>query len=633
MKSKKVYAYIGCFFYLIPSLSVNSSQCFYKNGEAEFIVTGTIKNESEFDIFTTLLRDNIHDKLFYTRTTADLMFFGDTPSVQAKLAVRSRLVWGNHKITTTDRKYLVTLDALPTVHAHTMGPSMFWVREAWFEADLAKLCHTDLAKQLITVGSFSFKLGRGISLGDAYRVNPLSIDFYQDSVVDQYTWGVKWSGASESRFLNYDIYVTILNNQSTDLEETNLPTRINTFGTNNLSKVRGAGVINYIAAAHCMFTPLKTDEKLLTIDPYVMHFVDPEQKVEYLFDAKTSLTTTGFAVECVMGNLEWGFDCANNFGYQYVRGWDRNYIENVDKGGYSAYVYTDILTVNPLIQEVTESDLAFFDPSNTDYAQAIASVTPGSVSNGKPIAGTPFYNSLIRYRDPYTTTFRGYMWVGDATVWVIPKTCALSVTAGIASGDANPNANLLDPFASSVDSTYNGFIPIQEMYAGNRVQSYFYMASGLVPLLSSANIDSYFSYGIDTLSNVVFWGSSLKYQQKTGNNQWSVMPNIIMYWQDFRTKVFDVSVAATTDRISSAYKGVEANLFIQSQLTKEVALGAGFAMFVPGTFFFENKGEPFSAATTKELIKALKAGASLDQLPLLGDNTICSGTVALTYTF
>ncbi len=632
MKSKKVYVYI-MFFCFLPSFAVDSAPSFYKNGEVEFIVTGTIKNESEFDIFTTLLRDNIHDKLFYTRTTIDLIVATTAPSLYSKLGLRSRLFWGNHKLTTTDRKYLATLDALPTVHAHAIAPTMVWVREAWVEADLAKLCHTDLYKQSLTIGSFSFKLGRGISLGDAYRVNPLSIDFYQDSVVDQYTWGIKWSGAIDSHFLNYDMYVTVLNNQSTDLEETNFPTRTNTFGTNNSSKVRGAGMINYIAAAHCMFTPLKSDGKLLTIDPYVMHFVDPEQKVEYLFDAKTSLTTVGFAVECVMGNLEWGFDCANNFGHQYVRGWDRNYVENVDKAGYSAYFYTDILTVNPLTQEATESDVAPFDPSDVAYVQAIASVTPGAVSNGQAISGTPFYNSLDRFRDPYTTTFGGYMWVGDATVWLIPKICALSVTTGIASGDSNPNGNLLDPIASSVDKTYNGFIPLQEMYAGSRVQSYFYMASGLVPLLSSTNIDSYFSYGVDTLSNVIFWGSSVKYQQKTGNNKWSIMPNMIMYWQDYRKKVFDVSIGTTTDKTSSAYKGLEANVFIQSQLSQNVSLGAGIAMFVPGPFFFENKGQPFNSGTGKELIKALKTGASLDQLPLLGDNTICSGTIALIYAF
>ncbi len=620
-----------CFPLTIPRSE--KPRILYENGDFNIEMSGLIKADSYFGFSSTFLRHHIHDKLFYNVTTIDLNVTTHSPGVTSVLGIRDRVYWGNKRLTSTDRMSLVIFDATQSVHSHSIA-NMIWVREVWVKADIGTLCKIENSPLSFTIGAFPFQLGRGISLGYAYRVNSLSIDYFQDTVVDQYNWGAKLSGALKDSLFQYDAYISIINNLSTSLAETNEPVYKQAFGESKKTPALGAGNIRFITAAHCMFKPMDNGFQKLTFDPYIMHYHAPDQKVEYLFDAKMSLTTAGFAVELVTPHFEFGFDCASNFGHQSVLGWDRNSIQISNQGGYVTHTYTDVLTVDPTIQEPGDDDVAIFDPSNTAYTLAVSTVTPGTVSNGTPIEGTPFYNSLTRFRDPYTTKLRGYMWVGDMTFWVIPRLFSLNTTWGMASGDANPNkVNLLDPLSAKIDGTYNGFVPVMEMYAGSRVQSYFYMTSGLVPLLASNNVNSYFSYGVDALSNVIFWGASVKRQGEHNGKKWMIMPNMIMFWQDYKVGKFDVIRGVTTDVPSAPYKGLEANIFLQSQLTKDLSLTAGFAMFVPGAFFFDVLGLPQFPEVAKNLVTALKAGASLSDLPLLGNETVYSGIVALTYTF
>ena len=138
--------------------------------------------------------------------------------------------------------------------------------------------------------------------------------FFQDSTVDQYAWGAKLSGEIIRKFINYDAYISILENKSTNLTETNFPSQAKAFGTNDVSKVRGAGKISYVNAGRLVITPINSDDQSLSFEPYVMHYYDPLQKIERQDDAKSILTTIGLAGEASINRFEFGFDMASNFG-------------------------------------------------------------------------------------------------------------------------------------------------------------------------------------------------------------------------------------------------------------------------------------------------------------------------------
>ena len=90
--------------------------------------------------FVTEFNNNIPDKLFANKTKIDISFLTKTSTCQSKVTMRNKVVWGNPKVIFTNDAWLKTLDGPATSHFHTVGPNMLWVREAWVEADMSKIC-------------------------------------------------------------------------------------------------------------------------------------------------------------------------------------------------------------------------------------------------------------------------------------------------------------------------------------------------------------------------------------------------------------------------------------------------------------------------------------------------------------
>ncbi len=635
----KLYQKLFLFFAIcaIVPLEVQSKpKIFYKTDEIEFAITGKIENEIAGDFNATLFNSKIHDSLMANQTVINLSFVTKISDfVDSKATFRNKIVWGNHKVIKTDAAWLKNLDSIPDDHFHKIGPNMLWVRELWTKLDLTNIFKmTNILPQHITIGSFSFQLGRGIALGDAYAVNPASLGFFQDNAVDQYAWGVKLSGGLIKDLMKYDLYCSVLDNKSTSLTDTNFPTQAKAFGTAE-PKVRGAGKITFVTAGHFVITPVadKVTGTELSFEPYFMSYHDAEQKVEYFCDSKAHLSTIGFAVEFSSNRFEFGVDCATNIGYQYVRGWDRNRTENINRSGVSTFVYTDIYDVDPKVVVPTSANKVVYDPSNTTQTKAINAVTPGALSNGQQIAGTNLYNSVTRYRLPYTTKFGGFMVLADMSFWMIPKELAFNVTGGIATGDQNPNANLADPLDPSVDGNYNAFIPFQEIYSGKRVQSFFNMLSGFVRPLSLVNTGNQYAGVVDNFSNLRFWGAGISYAPQHVVREWNINPNIICYWQDIASNMFDRATGKSIEGLADRFLGTEANIYFKADLADDVFVSAGAALFVPGQHFIDIEGKPTNGDQRKALDSALAAGSSTDTLPLIGSDTAYSVSMAVGYLF
>ena len=151
---------------------------------------------------------------------------------------------------------------------------------------------------------------------------------------------------------------------------------------------------------------------------------------------------------------------------------------------------------------------------------------------------------------------------------IFDKTVKFATTAGIASGDMNPNANLLDPLSAKVDGDYKGFVSLQELYAGKRVKSVFVMGGSkkLVRPLSTPQTGNLFSPIVDTFSNLIFTGFSLNYVNKEFTYKTSINPNLLVYWEQAPGNKFDLISKLTTDQKADNFLGTEFNIITKTYL-------------------------------------------------------------------
>lgn len=631
---KQYFIFLTVFTFSIHLEAKQAKKVLYNNVEEQvsLVVSGKIDTTTLSDIHADLLNKSIKaDKTFALKTTFDINFDIISPFVSARISPRNKAVWGNDKQNSTVYVDIKDVNAVSLGHNHKIPARIIWVREGWIALDYAKLFAMDLESQIFTVGAFPFSVGRGISLGDAYSVNPASLGFFSDNIVDQYAFGAKFSGSFLKNFLTYDLYGAMLENKATSVSETTAQTQSQAYGKKS-NPARGFGKINWLGVARYKITPLKTETSSLVFEPYVVYNSAPEQTIEFTADASSKLTTVGFACDVKITNFEFGWEAAFNRGSQKVQGWDRNKIEKINRGGYAVYVYNHVYDVDPNIVTVTDANKVLYDPSNAAQNNAINNVTRTGTSNGSAISGTALYNGLSRFRDPYENKYHGYMAVADIAYKITPSV-KIAMTGGIASGDKNPNANLLDPYDANVDGTYDGFIPLQEVYSGKQVKSAFVMGAGkLKRPLSAPNTGDQFAQVVNGFSNLKFLGFGSEYKVKFSIRGFKLQPNLLAYWEENATNKFDIATGLSLNEPAHKFLGTEGNIFITVDLSDEITLKLSGAVFKPGQHYYDIKGKPMNAAQRK-IINAYNSTSIADSIPVLSTDNAYSFTVGMTYSF
>ena len=452
--------------------------------DLEYIISGVFKPETFYGKNTSNLNnDNDNDKVYVSKHVFDIsanLLYGQK-TYEKKIAefyfqIRNKGVWGNPEgIASTTFADIKILDAIRGTHKHGFPRHVFWIRQLWLQFNINQAASLPFANNhTFTIGSFPFQLGRGIALGDAYAVGPEILGFWADSAVDQYAFGAKFSGDIFSKILSYDLYTAILQNNSTGLSDTEKKINAQEYG-GITNPERGFGKINYIVAGRLNWNVFdNTWLGRMTLEPYGLYNNDPEQKIEFVGDATSKLGTVGLASEFYGNRFECGFDYAVNFGQQRVKGWDRNIVKESNKGGIVVLVNDNVTAsyTNLKGEEVVEQ--APYVPGS-DAQKIINTTTRSEDQNGEiidknlapygyltDVAITPIVltNSQGRFGDPYTNKYKGWMFVADAAYsFGDKKEFWVAGAAGITSGDDNPN------FTTN-DSSYDGFISLQEIYSG-----------------------------------------------------------------------------------------------------------------------------------------------------------------------
>lgn len=440
--------------FIFPDLQLQTSTKF--KPESFYGRNISLLNEKRSDI----------DSIFYVRHTLDFkLLVSDTDNaIKGNFVVRNKAVWGNPAAALSTTEADVKLvEAVVGSHKHHFPRMSLWLREGWIDIKFQQLCgYTPENPIHFKLGAFSFIVGRGISFGDAYAVGDEVLGFFSDNIVDQYAFGFDiWGDAfrTERTFLTYDLYGAILQNKSASISDVAGRVFGQEFGRRS-SPERRFGAINFIVLSRIKCQHETEHHGIFSVEPYILFNRDPEQRVEFPSDARGRLGTLGFAFEYIGSHVDFGFETAVNVGNQLVKGWDRNLVSFANLNGSVQVVNDKIFVLNAQDEapiKGQENKAPYLKPDVLDRQKTIFDTYQSASQNGAtiisditdaygPFTGTtdnPLHvvNAQDRFRNSYTNTFKGWMFVADAA-WKIHKGIQIATTLGIASGDDNPNFHI-----------------------------------------------------------------------------------------------------------------------------------------------------------------------------------------------
>lgn len=611
-----------------------------RQNDFDYIFYGNFKPETYYGRNISLLNNNnLWDKIWFTRQTLDLsldVLFGREKycevAAQFFCTIRNKTVWGNpNSIAQTTESESKLLNSVGRPHKHAIPRNIFWIREAWLWIDLNRLFGLDLDnKHSFTIGAFPFELGRGIALGSAYAVGPELLGFYSDAAVDQHAFGARVTGYILPEKFSYDVYTAILQNKCGSLTDTGETIYGQEYGR-LLDPQRGFGHVNFLVAGRLDWHIFDNDKYgKLNIEPYGLFNHDPEQTVEYRADASSKLGTVGFALEYYGPKFEFGFDYAKNFGQQRVKGWDRNQIMLGNLNG-------AVVEQNNKVVDQNGQNILFVG-TNVPQQQIIYGSYRSESENGQKIGEFQLANGdtldLInkndRFRNPYTNKYEGWMFVMDAGYWLYKRDLELAVTAGLASGDDNPNV-------VNRDGIYSGFIGLQEIYSGKRVRSAFVLggAGKLKRPLSNPPIETApnaFASSVDGFTNLVFTGAALHWIPHTLCAPLTVNPNVMAYWQEKPSNKFDAQLGVPLEQNARTFLGLEVNVFVDYSVIEHVRVYFVGSVFFPGSHYTDVKGLPLNQDQLNALNRAERTGFD-NRIPNLGCDAAYTVNFGVNFKF
>ncbi len=643
MKKQTMFCLLFLSVFLLAPVATTQAKISGKSadGDLEYVFSGMFKPEMFFVNNATLLNKTLAtDKFCYAQHTLDMRLntlygqktYGRTVA-EASIDIRNKSVWGSpESIASTLDSDVRFLDATTGSHSHSIPRQIFWVRGARLKFDIPTAVGLPMVnKHELSLGLLPFSVGYGIALGEAYQVGPGDIGAFTYNVVNQYAPTVLLHGELLKDVLEYDVCALTLNNKATNLSETSAKILAQEFGKRKTPE-RGFGKVNYVVAGRLMWYVFNTDNLgSLEVQPYGLFNNDPEQKVQFLGDASSRLGTVGLSVEYFHDRAEFGFDYAMNLGDQRVKGWDRNQVElAVDKTtGFIKQVNSQVL--NQSNDKVTYNTVS----SDGKKIQEIITTTAQSEEqNGKQIGtvgAVELFNSKERFRNGYTNTYEGWMFVTDALIWLYKKDLQLAATVGIASGDDNPNDE-------TKDGNYTGFIGLQEIYSGKRVKSAFLLSgSGKVKrILSQPSPETSinkFSSTVSRFTNLVFTGAGTTWKPTGWKKEFNFNTNILAYWQESPSNKFDLKTQKNLDERASTYLGTELNIFSHIYLVKDMKLYIIGSIFFPGTHYKDIKGKPVTADQAKALAAIDTSTGDFTRVPNIGDNSAYTLNIGIDFRF
>lgn len=613
-------------------------------------ITGLLKPEMGYAKNANLINSDEFDTIYFSRNTLDigLRVQDKTGYVEFYSGLRNKFTVGDPSTTSSTSKVSTFVgDSLQAPHSHASGKNFVWVRELWMRWDLGKLFGLPFkSEQFCTIGLFPFQVGRGIALGDVFAAGPELLGFYSETYVDQYAFGLLFSGDIWSDWVTYSVYAGLLKNKNSSFRDVQEKIYGSRYG-HRATPQRGFGDVDYVIAGYVDAYALHDDTYgSMRLQPYFVFNQDNGQTIEFFNDAKSILGTIGLEGEYLSKYVEVGFEMAFNTGQQQVLGWDRNVVKLISQNGLVSQVNSHVTA-----GAVDNGNSAPY-VANGDAQNAIFAVPQAGTSNDQQIPPGGFtqigylanpdgeiFNTFDRFRDPYCVRYKGWMSLADLSFWVIDKDLRLSFTGGAASGGLNPHTDI-----KSRERDYQGFIPLQEAYSGKRVKSAFFMGSnGKVqrPIANPLDVreDNVLTHQVSGFTNLVFAGAGMAWTPSNWKNPIKVNPNVLAYWLQHSVPLLTrdaIQQDVSTNCVPQAnpYLGIEMNIFVDYNIVKNLKIFGVISTFIPGTFYSDIKGR---RAGFKQYIEDEmgddNTGFTKDKVPKYGDSIAWTLNIGLEYRF
>jgi len=551
-----------------------------------------------------------HDMTFLNKDVVDeYAFFPNTVELDANLSYGERR-YGRSVVEVGSKSYIKYIagdyskqirttgsqtpfiDGVIDVPGATVNMPLSWLKHLWAKVDLGAVAgrNTD-TQHTLTVGMFDFELGRGISLGKFYGLSKNFIGVFT-TPSNFSPFGMLVSGEILKDKLSYDLYWSRLEEQSGSFAQV---------------QANGVGKTADIFAAR-----LKAQVSSKTLgdwssETYLMYNDAANQKVEQPKDSKSKLYTAGWSFEYKNGNWELGGEVARNHGYEHLFAIDRNKLIF----RYEPYLQGSGSVVPATVESYSHITLKgheSLDGAHALYERASkAAASNPNTMNGQTIAkavdiGTNEYdlvNADNRFRPAYTNDYAGWMVVLDGS-YALPKHNAkISLAVGHASGDVNPHA-------VESNKKYNGFVGLNENYAGKRVTSALVLGDRKLISPLSFEGDEPGVINDPSFSDMTYVGGGVCW--KLPRKNLSMKLNVLGFWTDIASNKFGSAVKA------DKFKGTEGNIMLEWEALDNLKVSGMFAFFKPGQYFTDIKGT------------SSKGNA-------IGDDTGFFGNIGLQYTF
>jgi len=539
-------------FLLLSALSIVSFAGPAQASKQTFKTSGKVVKEVYANRNMIYLNNaNAYDRAFRFRTTADgilLAAYGDNtknPFVDMKLAVRFRYDVGTAALISTADSSATIGGTSVTIPGSSIQKTTLWLRELFMKVSLD--ANPEESLHYVKVGSFPYELGRGIALGSAYNSGGF-LGLSPRFSIDQFAPGALLHTDIVKDSLSADLYYSVLANPNSSFKDNTEVIRANEIQTTNTTNYRGLNRQAWIVAGALHWKALNKKNIKLNVDPYAYMYVSPDQKLEFAADSDSQLSVIGTAVELKSGHFEWGVDTAFQGGNTQIKAWDRNYTSLVNNNGAVSVQYSKVYSdANYTTKAIaTTANQTTVNASDKDFNQ-----------NGEQIGTSGLYNAIDRFRPAQKKFYHGYFFVTDMSYAFIDDQLKLCVDAGYVSGQLE-EYNEVNSMTEQqrMHQDFNGFIPVQSVYSGKRIQHLVMLNTGVPrftvqqPQLSldELHVQSQVTSSTtltDKFTNLAYAGVGLECSPaKFADQKGTIKPVALYYWMPDAPTLSDGSIAS-----------------------------------------------------------------------------------------
>ena len=635
---------------LANSLPFFSAKYKPKNGDLPVIMKfgGNVTPEMFASSGTTLLNNPkledflapdsiaaaLNDRVIYARGTADFKFNimyaqdPEDPRVDFYSAWRFRHNYGGQGQVTDSSSAITIANTIVNIPATPITKHLLWTREAWLKLALDNI---DSDRHVFAqFGLFPYQVGNGISLGASYQASGF-MGFSSGFTIDQYAPGATVHVDVVPDVLDFNAYFALLLNQNEKVEQNNELIRVQQIDNTTGSNTRGTSTQSWIFALNPKWMPFHAKDNKVTIEPYLVQYHAPDQKLEFPADADVYMRTFGLYVSQETKNAEWSMEFGMNGGFQNVKAWDRN-IANIvvaDDGKMTALFSKVVAKVDnsgedfPLYLDPTDPDFEPL-PATTDNIKALLLIAREVDQNGRLIEHVNLGHSVLlgaddellvystydRFRPAQRKIFDGWFFVTDGCYKIKKWNTKISWMGAWASGDLDDRVTDANKASESflMNQRYEGFVPLQSVYAGDKVNMFVMLNQG-IPRFSVADptgakkfignplppTASKLSFE-NAFSNIMILGSAVEWKPK----------QLEEYETKFKINalVYGMPTPPFTKNHERAHKflGTELNLKIGVKVLQVIELSSYTGVLFPGQLYTDMKGISLSGSTSGGVI-------------------------------